>query len=185
MHIIYLSILFILIGCTPNKAIDKKNFEEIIQQSTFRVDVSAPNLDKKHETSTLLVSCVDFRLRDETDKLMEKHLFLMDDYDEIALPGASLALVQTKYPHWNKTLKDLIGLIEKLHHIKRVIFLDHRGCGAYNLLQGKEHAATPEKETHSHKAVLDRAREILKKDFPKLKVYTLLMGLDGVVENIQ
>ena len=185
MYIFQLIAFLFVVGCSADTTVNNKTFDELIQQSTIIVPVSNPELEKKHEASTLLISCVDFRLRDETDKLMESCLSLLDDYDEIALPGASLALVQTKYPHWSKTVRDLIGLIEKLHNIKRVIFLDHRGCGAYKLLQGKEHAATREKETHSHKVVFDKAREILKKEFPKLKVYTLLMGLDGVVENIQ
>lgn len=185
MYIFQLIAFLLLVGCSADTAVNNKTFDELIKQPTIMVPVSSPDLEKKHEASTLLISCVDFRLRDETDKLMETHLSLLDDYDEIALPGASLALVQTKYPHWGKTVKDLISLLEKLHHIKRVIFLDHCGCGAYKLLQGKEHAATREKETHSHKIVFDKAREILKKEFPNLKVYTLLMGLDGVVENIQ
>jgi hypothetical protein len=184
MYFIQLIVLFFIAGCSSETTVSRKSFDELINQPSIIVPV-IPGLEKKHEASTLLISCVDFRLREETDKLMETYLSLLDDYDEIALPGASLTLAQTKYPHWSKTVKDVIGLVEKLHKIKRVIFLDHRECGAYKLLYGKEHAATKEKETHSHKVAFEKARDLLKKEFPQLKVYTLLMGLDGVVENIQ
>lgn len=178
-------LLAFLTGCSTNEKAQITSFDEAIKIPVFKVAISSPNLEKMHEASTLLISCVDFRLRDETERLMSKHFFLRDDYDEVVLPGAALSLVQTQYPHWSKTLEDLVRLIERLHHIKRVIFLDHRGCGAYNLLQGKEHAETKEKETLSHKIILDAARSMLKTKFPNLTVHTLLMGLDGVVENIQ
>jgi len=110
MYIFQLIAFLFVVGCSADTTVNNKTFDELIQQSTIIVPVSNPELEKKHEASTLLISCVDFRLRDETDKLMESCLSLLDDYDEIALPGASLALVQTKYPHWSKTVKDLIGL---------------------------------------------------------------------------
>ena len=37
--------------------------------------------EKKHTASTLLISCVDFRLRDKTEKLMIEKFNLLDDYD--------------------------------------------------------------------------------------------------------
>jgi carbonic anhydrase len=164
---------------------EEQSFENAIKKDIYKIDMSDPNLAKKHEATTLLISCVDFRLRDETEKLMVKHLFLEDNYDEISIPGASLALIADQYPHWEKTLLDIVGLVKNLHHIKRIIFLDHRNCGAYTLLKGKEHATTKEKETLCHKEVFVLARDKIKKEFPQIEIHTLLMGLDGTVENIR
>lgn len=160
------------------------SFEEAIKKKEFKVDMSDPSLSKRHEATTLLISCVDFRLRDETEKLMRNHLNLADDYDEISIPGASLAFVTDQYPHWGKTLHDIIDLLKNLHHIKRVVFLDHRNCGAYTLLKGKDHATTKEKETFCHTQVFSETKAKMSKEFPHLEVHTLLMGLDGTVENI-
>jgi carbonic anhydrase len=164
---------------------ETQSFENAIKKDVYKIEMSDPNLAKKHEATTLLISCVDFRLRDETEKLMVKHLFLEDNYDEISIPGASLALVADQYPHWGKTLLDIIELLKNLHHIKRIIFLDHRNCGAYTLLKGKEHAETKEKETLSHREIFVLAKDKIKKEFPQMEIHTLLMGLDGTVENIR
>jgi carbonic anhydrase-like protein len=159
------------------------SFEESIQKNQFIVPVSESDLKERKDASTLLISCVDFRLRHETEALMRSKLHLLDDYDEVAMPGASLALVQTDHPHWAQTLEDIVALVEKLHNIKRIILLDHRDCGAYKLLKGGKYTKTKEIETASHKETLLEAQKILEKKFPNLKVYTMLIGLDGVVEN--
>lgn len=160
-------------------------FENAIQQEKWTVKVSNPNLKSMHESSTLLVSCVDFRLRDEAERFMREELGLLDDYDEIAIPGAALAATAEDYPHWSKTLDDIIGLLKKLHNIKRIIFLDHYGCGAYKTILGAEKVDTKEKEKDEHVTVFQNVRTIMRSKFPDLEVYTLIMGLDGVIEHIK
>ncbi|RTK92436.1 MAG: hypothetical protein EKK61_04490 [Rickettsiales bacterium] len=136
------------------------------------------------EASTLVVSCVDFRLRDEIADLLTNKLGLKDDYDEVALPGASLAFVESSKEHWGETITDIIGLLKDLHKIKRVIFVDHLGCGAYKVLKGNDILKTVEIEKASHLETFQTARKKLKQHFPDLDVHTFLMDLDGNVENI-
>lgn len=171
-------------GLTDVSGIDSAKFNQAIKSGRIQITPSKTNLADLHEASTLVVSCVDFRLRDEIANLCNIHLGLLDDYDEIALPGASLGLDAPQYLHWKRTINDVIGLMKDLHHIKRVVLIDHRGCGAYKLLKGANAVATSEKEYKAHKAVLAQVKSQLKSKFPKLEVYTLLMGLDGVVEVI-
>jgi hypothetical protein len=158
-------------------------FDESIKKNKFIVPVSKSDLKEMKEASTLLISCVDFRLRHETENLMRAQLHLLDDYDEVAMPGASLAIIEKAHPHWKETLEDIIVLVEQLHKIKRIILLDHRDCGAYKLLIGDEYTKTGELETEIHKKTLLQAKAILEKKFPNLKIYTMLLGLDGIVEN--
>lgn len=161
-------------------------FESAIQKPSYQIRISKKSVEEfGYQASTLVISCVDFRLRDETEQLMREQLGLLDDYDELVLPGASLALTAEDYPHWRKTAEDVIGLLEKLHHISQVIILDHRDCGAYKLVKGKEHALDRATETHVHQLEFQKVRGVLKKRFPHLKVYTLIMGMDGVVENLK
>lgn len=155
----------------------------LINKKIVKVEVSKEHLKTLNEASTLLISCVDFRLIDETDKLM-KQLGLEDDFDKVSLPGASLALVNETYTHWGKTIEDTIEILQELHNIKQIIFLDHRECGAYKKLINQEYLNTKEKETEIHTEILNKARKLIKEKFPQLKVYTFLMGLDGVVEQI-
>jgi len=159
------------------------NKDVIYNKKVIKVEVSKEHLKTLNEASTLLISCVDFRLIDETEKLMKK-LGLEDNFDKVSLPGASLALVNDKYTYWGQTIEDTIGILQKLHNIKQIIFLDHRECGAYKMLIGQEYLETREKETTAHAETLNKARKVIKEKFPQLKVYTFLMGLDGVVEQI-
>ena len=46
------------------------SFEELIKQDVFQVPNTDASQEKMHEASTLLIGCIDFRLRDETAKLI-------------------------------------------------------------------------------------------------------------------
>ena len=178
----------------PYKQVD---FEEVIKQPTFHVPVSSNSLAKMHKVSTLLIACVDFRLQDEKAYLMEKIFGLSDNYDEISLPGAALAMVANQfekddlYDAWAKSVEGSIKLLKKLHDFERVIFLDHRDCGAYKLIGDKKKLSTDYLETEAHKEtkahkekfLLVRRLFVQDDELKKLKVYTLLMGLDGKVDN--
>lgn len=160
-------------------------FEKAIQKDSFNIKTSQEDLKSLHNTSTLVVGCVDFRLRDEITKFLQNKLHLLDDYDEISLPGAGLAFVEKKYPHWGKTIEDVIDILKELHQIKRVIFIDHLGCGAYKLLKGEKVMKTTDIERSAHQEVFKEVRNKMKEKFPDLEVYTFIMDLDGAVEQIK
>ncbi|MDF3047449.1 MAG: hypothetical protein K0R73_567 [Candidatus Midichloriaceae bacterium] len=172
-----LSVLILIISNTYSFANEGNlNFKTI----SVPPSVKDPATYKK-TASTLLISCVDFRLRDETEALMEK-IGLLDSYDEIVMPGASLAVMSEKHKHWAETTKDIIGLLKDLHNIKQIILLDHKDCGAFKVVYGAKKVETD--EICLHKSVMAAAAKKIQKSFPDLKVYTLIMGLDGTVENI-
>ena len=176
---------FSLYGAAAFAHGDDYEFMELMETKQFNVPVSSENLAKMYKASTLLISCVDFRLRDETEKLMSTNLKLLDDYDEIAVPGASLALENREYPHWSNTVFDMIGILKSVHQIRRIILLDHRECETYKLVLGKNHLSSRSLETKTHTEIMIKAKHAIKKKFPDLEVYTLIMGLDGVVEHIK
>lgn len=136
-----------------------------------------------HTAPYLLVTCMDFRLRDEVEKFMELR-FGPDKYDEVVLPGASLGALNKEFPHWRETFKDIVTLSTQLHDTTKIIFLDHRDCGAYKKLKGKACCDDRAKETYAHAEQFHAVREMLQEDFPDLQVETLIMGLDGQVETI-
>jgi hypothetical protein len=181
--LICLMVSLIPLNCAPAHGLSK--FQQVIQAGRTIIPPSKKNLEELHKASTLVVSCVDFRLRDEVATLLNVNLGLLDDYDEIALPGASLGLDAPQYAHCQRTIHDVIDLMKDLHHIQRIILIDHRGCGAFKLIKGEDATSTRAKEYETHKAVLLQVKSQLKTKFPKLEVYTLLMGLDGVVEVIK
>lgn len=177
--------MFFISSTVTLSAHNSIKFDQAIASGLIKVNVRKKNLENLHKASTLVISCVDFRLRDEVTELLNVHLGLLDDYDEIALPGASLGLEAPQYAHWKNTIEDVIGLLQSLHHIQRIILIDHCGCGAYKLVKGQKAVADRNKEYESHRTSLLQARSYLNSKFPKLEVYSLLMGLDGIVEVIK
>jgi len=134
-------------------------------------------------TDALLLSCMDYRLVDETERYMTRR-GLRNKYDHIVLAGAALGAITEKFPEWNKTFWDELGLAIDLHGIHQVLLLDHRDCGAYKQIFGEDLAKTPKKETKVHTTQLQKLRDMIKEKYPKLEVETLLMNLAGRVESV-
>lgn len=134
-------------------------------------------------TDALLLSCMDFRLMDDIERYMSGR-GLRDKYDHIVLAGASLGAITDKYPAWNKTFWEHLDIAIQLHSIHTVIVMDHRDCGAYKVILGPEHAQEPKKEKDTHAAQLKKLQGMINQKYPKLKVETLLMALDGQVETV-
>ena len=140
-------------------------------------------------TDALLLSCMDYRLTDEIADYMQNHLHMKKKYDYVILAGASLGVNNTKYPNWGKTFWEHLDTAIALHSIHEVIIIDHRNCGAYKLLLGKDFPADSndaqlKEETAVHKQQLDMLAKAIHEKHPNLEVATLLMSLDGGVEEI-
>jgi carbonic anhydrase len=134
-------------------------------------------------TEALLLSCMDYRLTDDITRYMDGR-GLHDAYDHVVLAGAALGAQTRKHRAWGKTFWEHLDVALQLHHVRRVVLLDHRDCGAYKVLLGEDLAATPERETEVHARHLrDLRRKILARH-PGLEVEMLLMALDGSVETV-
>jgi carbonic anhydrase len=134
-------------------------------------------------TDALLLSCMDYRLMADVERYMSGR-GMRDKYDHIVLAGASLGAITDKFPAWNQTFWEHLGIAIQLHHIQRVIVMDHRDCGAYKVVLGPDHTQTVETETGAHAIQLSRLQTQIVEKHPKLQVETLLMALDGSVQVI-
>lgn len=134
-------------------------------------------------TEALLLSCMDYRLVDDTERFMSGK-GLRDKYDHVILAGASLGAVTGKFPAWNTTFWEHLDVAIQLHHIKKVMVLDHRDCGAYKVVLGEDFGKNPEKETAIHAETLMGLRKAILAKYPDLAVETYLMALDGSVQQI-
>ena len=132
---------------------------------------------------SLLLSCMDYRLVDETERYMTRR-GLRDKYDHIVLAGASLGAVTEKYPDWNQTFWDHLGVAIDLHRIHKVMILDHRDCGAYKLILGEDFSKRPKRKPKCTTTYLKRLKKLIKKKHQELEVELLLMNLAGKVERI-
>lgn len=131
----------------------------------------------------IMLSCMDYRLVDDLVNFMEAHDY-HDAYDHVVLAGASLGVVHEAFADWHEVFWDHVQLAKDLHGITEVIVIDHRDCGAYRLALTEAAVDTPEKETAAHRdTMMEFARQVTERH-PDLQVYGVLMGLDGVGENI-
>lgn len=134
-------------------------------------------------TEALVLSCMDYRLVDDTEHYFSER-GMKEKYDHVVLAGASLGAVTDKYPAWNQTFWDHLEVAIQLHHITKVIVLDHRDCGAYRFIIGEDFGKVPEKETAAHAAQLNKLMKQITAKYPLLDIELLLMTLAGKVEKI-
>lgn len=136
-----------------------------------------------HTAEALLLSCMDYRLVDDITKYMDGR-GMTNQYDHVVLAGASLGAITGDFKDWNKTFWEHLKIASDLHHIKKVILLDHRDCGAYKVILKADFAKDPALETRVHgKYLRDLAAEVRKR-YPQLQTETLIMNLDGTVETV-
>ena len=135
------------------------------------------------QTEAVLLSCMDYRLVEATGHYMASR-GLKEKYDHLILAGAALGALTDKFPSWNQTFWDHLGVAIDLHKIHKVIVLDHRDCGAYKVILGEDFAKDPAKETAIHATQLQRLGKMVKAKHPALEVELFLMALDGTVEGI-
>ena len=131
----------------------------------------------------LALTCIDYRLVDDNVRFLDG-MKLAHQYDQIALAGASLAAISPRFRSSNEAFWDHVAIAKDLHHISRVIVVDHRDCGAYKVVYGKDFAAARGPETAQHKAVMKALQAALTKRHPDLASEFYLMALDGQAERI-
>lgn len=151
------------------------------------VALLAPAVAKRAEaaggTDILLLSCMDYRLMDEVAAYMQKR-GLKDKYDHVILAGASLGALTSAKPAWGQAFWEHVDVAKQLHHIKKIIVMDHRDCGAYKVFLGADAVSDANKETAAHAEQLRALHSQIKAKHPELAVELLLMDLKGGVAEI-
>lgn len=117
-----------------------------------------------HYCTTIVITCIDFRFQDLIENWL-KEKFPPKSYDRVALGGGVKNL---------DTVLSQIDIAVKLHHIKKVVLINHEECGAY----GAE--SIPQK----HQQDLQKAKAEIKKQYPNLQVEIYYLKKDGTFENI-
>jgi carbonic anhydrase len=129
----------------------------------------------------MLLTCIDPRFPEPTIKYMEGRQ-MVGKYSQFTFAGAAIGVVAPAFKDWSKTFWDNLAASIGLHHIPKVIAMNHRDCGAAKIAYGAEKVANAQIETETHKASLMEFRKQVAERQPKLQVETGLMALDGKVE---
>jgi carbonic anhydrase len=129
----------------------------------------------------MLLSCIDPRMVTPVYDYMAKR-GLGGKYSQFVIAGAAIAVVAPKFEAWRVAFWDNLATSVQLHHLKGVIAIDHRDCGAARIAYGEDSIANPQIETETHRKVLTEFRAAVAEHHPKLTVETGLMALDGSIE---
>jgi hypothetical protein len=135
------------------------------------------------KADAFLVGCIDPRLTDDVTYLMNA-LGRTDRYSEMRIAGAALAAVDENRPAWNTALWENLGASRQLHGVRKVVFVNHRDCGAMHLWAGRRLADDPAAEYAAHGDVLNRAAAAVRARHPDMTVELLLMELDGTAQRM-
>jgi hypothetical protein len=129
----------------------------------------------------MLLTCIDPRFPEPTIKYMEgRHM--VGKYSQFSFAGASIGVVAPAFKAWEPAFWDNLATSIQIHHIPKVIAMNHRDCGAAKIAYGEAKVANRQIETETHKAALMEFKKQVGEKHPKLQVELGLMALDGKVE---
>jgi hypothetical protein len=136
---------------------------------------------------SMLVNCIDPRFTTLSWQYMGllqgvSRDKLEDNYSHFVMAGGPIGAVHPKFEAWHKTYWENLDITVSLHHIKRVVGLTHRDCGAAKLAFGEAAVSKKEAESEAHGEALAMFREAVKKRHPKLSVITGVMDTNGKVD---
>lgn len=115
-----------------------------------------------HACEAVVVTCIDFRFQEYINNWISQN-FSPRSFDRVAIAGGVFDFAYV--------LKQ-VEISYRLHHIKKVVLINHEDCGAYG------ETGTAEKHTEN----LKNAASKVKEQFPELAVDTYYLHLDGTFE---
>lgn len=117
-----------------------------------------------HACEAAIVTCIDFRFQSFINKWIAEN-FTDRSYDRISVAGGVFDL--------DYVLKQ-VEISKRLHHIQKVVLINHEDCGAYG------EADTPKK----HVEDLKNAYKEIETKYPDITTQTYYLHLDGTFELI-
>jgi carbonic anhydrase len=123
-----------------------------------------------HHCSTLVLQCIDFRLGRPIPQLLGE-MGILGDCDIVSIAGAAKTLATPTKPSHRETALDQIDIAVRLHSIDTVLLINHEDCGAYG---GRAAFSSPEAEEASHAADMALATEVIRTQYPRLRVKQVL-----------
>ena len=134
-----------------------------------------------HTADAICLTCIDFRLIDDTVNQMNKIGYL-NNYDEFILAGSSLGyngltVGSTTFSNWAQIFYDHIDIAIALHDISQIILIDHMNCGAYKIQYDIELGG--DIEYNKHVENLNIAKNTLSIKYPTLIIKGYIISIDG------
>jgi carbonic anhydrase len=124
------------------------------------------SLFEKHSCEALVIHCIDFRFWQALHENIKKELKI-ENFDIISLAGGAKNLSSPFERHMLDTILKNAEISGRLHHIKKVILVNHMDCGAYG---GSAKFENLEAEIEFHKSELEKAAVVISEKFPNIEI---------------
>ena len=160
---------------------DRRSFIKLAGAAGLTAAFPFMALGAEGHYDAMLLYCIDPRFPEPTLNYM-KSRGMLGKYSQFVIAGAAIGVVAPAFKDWEKAFWDNLAASIELHHIPKVIAIDHRDCGAAKIAYGADKVANPTIETETHKAALMEFRKRVGEHQPKLAVEIGLMAIDGKVE---
>jgi carbonic anhydrase len=131
----------------------------------------------------MVLGCIDPRLQKPVSDYLGGR-GLTGKYSQFVIAGAAIGVVAEPFKDWHKAFWDNLATSQQLHHITKVIAINHRDCGAAKIAYGDDKVANREVETETHRAALAEFRRRVGDRNLNLQIETGLMDIDGKIEMI-
>jgi len=129
----------------------------------------------------MVLGCIDPRMPEPMHRYTARR-HLTGKFSQFIIAGAAIGVVAEPFKDWQKAFWDNLATSVQLHHIKTVIAIDHRDCGAAKIAYGAEKVANTQIETETHRTAMGEFRQQMAQHHPVLKVETGLMAINGKIE---
>jgi carbonic anhydrase len=132
-----------------------------------------------HDCHDCVIYCMDWRLspgQADLDKLLVESGIVQPGLDRVIVGGAAKNLASPTNQADIDFILRQIDISDRLHHVKKVVLINHSDCGAYG---GSDKFATTEDEIRFHGEELMKAAKVIREKFPHLEVNTMIALLSS------
>ncbi len=153
-----------------------------VMTAALTIDPAIARAEQK-VPKALVLSCIDYRIL-EAERYFLSLQNLGGQYDFTALAGASLALSGMPHQHDAEAFWDQLDISYRLHHIQKVLILDHQDCSVYQYKIDPSLTNNPELELTTHTEYLSRAYWAIRDRYPDLNIELYFVNLNTEVKQI-
>jgi carbonic anhydrase len=160
---------------------DRRRFLQISGAAGMLAAFPSLALGASGNYSAMLVTCIDPRFPQPTLNYMRGRK-MVGKYSQFTFAGSAIGVVAPAFKAWAPAFWDNLAASMQLHHIPKVVAMNHRDCGAARIAYGADAVKDRATETETHKAALMEFRKQVAERQPTLKVELGLMAVGGRVE---
>jgi hypothetical protein len=166
--------------CACCKILNRRSFLQLIVPVTTSLAIlsSAKPVLAEKNAKALVLGCIDFEIL-EAERYFLSLQNLTNQYDLTALAGASLALASIPHSADAQAFWDQLELAYRLHHIQKVIIIDHEDCSVYSDKIDPDLTQNQGKEQQVHSQYLSKAYWAIRDRYPDLNIELYFLKLNA------